>query len=253
MIKTYIYCSYKLSPVGFQLGTITYSESFQKEYYIPTRNEITPFVATAFEQGLVKSVWGKIPSTEPARYILMVKKLNYSKQSNNEYGSDLYMNFAFEFDSFEEFKNFKNNIDIITDLASQTAEFICPNNTIPEFALKIDANKFNSFIERLLKSNESSKTNTNILNCKQDTFFSLISSSDYTKEIIKIFQLEQPNFSIIKKPNAIYQYTKKKIMLHLEKKILIRIILFLILLVIFLIIQIFLNYHPAKTENSLSL
>ena len=251
MLKTYIYCSYKLSPVGFQLGTIEYSESPKKEYYIPTHNDITPFVATAFEQGLVKSIYGKIPSTEPARYIFMIKKLNYSKQNNEEFGSDLYMNFAFEFDSFEEFKNFKNNINVITDLASKTAEFICPDNTIPEFALKIDANKFNSFIKRLLKSNESNKTNTNIANCKQDTFFSLISSSDYTKEIAKIFQLEQSN--IIKQSNAIYRYTKKKIMLHLEKKILIRIILFLILLVIFLIIQIFLNYHPAKTENSLSL
>lgn len=154
-MRAYVYCSYKFSPVGFQIGTIKY-DAAQKNFYVPTKNNLDNFVVKAFEEGFVRKVYGLIPNSD--KYIFLVKKLQQNNvDDSNEGMIDIYMNFALEFDNFGDFNNFCGNFNELLEegtAASECAKFIVPDRQVETFALKIDAEAFNSFIKEMLsKSN----------------------------------------------------------------------------------------------------
>ena len=151
-MRAYVYCSYKFSPVGFQIGTITY-DAAQKNFYVPTKDALDDFVVKAFEQGFVKKMYGLIP--ESRKYIFLVKKLQQNNvEDPNEGTIDFYMNFAFEFDSFGEFNNFCGNFEELLEserAGEECAKFIVPDRTVETFALKMDAATFNGFMDKMLR------------------------------------------------------------------------------------------------------
>ncbi len=158
-MRAYVYCSYKFSPVGFKMGTITYSAA-QKDFYIPTNTNLDKLVVKAFEQGFVRKIYGLVPDSQ--KYILLVKKLRQNDvEDPNEGTIDVYMNFAFEFDSFGDFNNFCGNFNALSNAAEECAKFIVPDRNVDTFALKIDADKFNSFIAKMLRPNDGGQEDKN--------------------------------------------------------------------------------------------
>lgn len=150
-MRAYVYCSYKFSPVGFQIGTIKY-DAAQKNFYVPTQNNLDNFVIRAFEEGIVRKVYGLIPDSN--KYIFLVKKLQQNNVDDpNEGMIDFYMNFAFEFDNFNDYNNFCGNFNKLLEegtAAEECAKFIVPDRQVETFALKINAEAFNSFIKEML-------------------------------------------------------------------------------------------------------
>ena len=160
-MRAYVYCSYKFSPAGFKMGTITY-DAAQKDFYVPTNTNLDKIVVKAFEQGFVRKIYGRIPDSQ--KYILLVKKLQQNDvEDPNEGTIDVYMNFAFEFDSFGDFNNFCGNFNALTNAtaAEECAKFIVPDRNVDTFALKIDAKNFNSFIAKMLSSNNGGQEDKN--------------------------------------------------------------------------------------------
>lgn len=180
-MRAYIYCSYKFSPVGFQIGTIKY-DAAQKNFYIPTKDKLDDFVVNAFEQGFVSKVYGLIPAGR--KYIFLVKKLQRNDvEDPNEGTIDFYMNFAFEFDTFDEFNNFRGNFNELLEdgtAADKCAEFIVPDRNVETFALKIDANTFNKFIREMLRSSGGRQVDKRI-------FVEVISSKTEANKLQKTF------------------------------------------------------------------
>ena len=150
-MQAYIYCSYKFSPVGFQIGVID-TEKISADYYvpkIPEDNALDKFITKAFEQGFIKKVFGQ----ESDKYIFLVKKLQQNNvEDANEGTIDIYMNFAFVFDTAKEFAAFSYGFNDIDNASEICAQFIIPDRKIETFALKIDAAKFNAFINEMQKN-----------------------------------------------------------------------------------------------------
>lgn len=153
-MKAYIYCSYKFSPVGFQMGTIEYNPS-SVEDYIPNNDSLDKFVVTAFEQGIVRKVYGLNPNN--SKFVYLVKDMKKSNVvDDNEGEIDIYMNLAFEFDNFDDYKNFSTNFDNLSEQAAEEcSKFIAPDRSVKTYALKVKFAEFNSFIERMLVSTGS--------------------------------------------------------------------------------------------------
>lgn len=162
-MRAYVYCSYKFSPVGFQIGTIKY-DAAQKNFYVPTKNNLDNFVVKAFEEGFVRKVYGLIPNSD--KYIFLVKKLQQNNvDDSNEGMIDIYMNFAFEFDNFDDFNNFCGNFNELLEegtAASECAKFTVPDRQVETFALKIDAEAFNSFIKEMLSKSDGRQVDNKI-------------------------------------------------------------------------------------------
>ena len=138
-MRAYVYCSYKFSPVGFQIGAFDF-DAAQKNFYVPTKNALNDFVVKAFEQGSVSKMYGRLPA---GKYIFLVKKLQKNNIEDPTEGTiDFYMNFAFEFDSFGEYKNFFGNFNALTNPADECAKFLVTDRRVETFALKVDAAEF---------------------------------------------------------------------------------------------------------------
>lgn len=192
MIKAYIYCSYKGSPVGFKLGSIIYDAARQDDY-IPVSDGISPFIRCAFEQGFVRRMYGRIPEPGEGRYVLLAKKLEYAPSGGNK--AKLYMNFCFEFDDFDDFQRFSNNFLAMEDgdRAEKSASFILPDSAVQEFALKIRAREFNAFISELLGENNAGLAAIDG-KCGEYIYFGVQSSKDDAKKLSDAFRLDVGKF-----------------------------------------------------------
>ena len=179
-MQAYIYCSYKFSPVGFQIGVIDTAQK-SEGYYIPKNpegNALDNFVAKAFEQGFIKKVYGK---EFGGKYIFLVKKLQQNNvEDANEGTIDIYMNFVFVFDSEKDFTAFSIGFNNLDNAAEICAQFIIPDRKIETFALKIDAEKFDTFIAEMLKN--SGETADNKL------YIEVISSQPQENKLKEIFK-----------------------------------------------------------------
>ncbi|MBE8950286.1 MAG: hypothetical protein SR3Q1_06780 [Quinella sp. 3Q1] len=153
-MRAYVYCSYKFSPVGFQIGAFDF-DAAQKNFYVPTKNNLNDFVVKAFELGSVSKMYGRLPS---GKFIFLVKKLQKNNIDDpNEGTIDFYMNFAFEFDDFGEYKNFCGNFNALLEdgiAADVCAKFLVTDRSVETFALKVDAAAFNKFVADMLQESD---------------------------------------------------------------------------------------------------
>lgn len=181
-MQAYVYCSYTNSPVGFLIGAFNF-DSMQKNFYIPTENALNDFVVKAFEQGFVSKMYGGLPNS---KYIFLVKELQKNNVNDPIEGEiDFYMNFAFEFDSFEEYKNFYGNFNALPEdtVVDECARFIVPNRHVENFALKIDAKVFNKFVTEILKKTTDKQVNEKL-------FIEVVSPQIEESQLQKTFELE---------------------------------------------------------------
>ena len=200
-MRAYVYCSYKFSPVGFQIGTIKY-DAAQKNFYVPTKDKLDNFVIKAFEEGFVRKVYGLIPDS--GKYIFLVKKLQKRDvEDPNEGMIDIYMNFAFEFDNFNDYNNFCGNFNELLEAetaADECARFIVPDRLIETFALKIDAEAFNKFIKEMLSTSSGRQVDKKI-------FVEVISAKLDKSKLQEIFGRD---FGKVEEKKFVYPAEKKK-------------------------------------------
>jgi len=241
-MKIYVYCSYKLSPVGFKLGTIDYNCDKDEDFcYLPKDENINCYVEKAFCEGIIKKISGKLPNSE--KYIYMIKKIHYTNTNSSEdMGSNKKGNFAFEFDSYDEYKMFsdKPNIDKLAEIMDK---FIVPDLNVEEnsYALKIKHKELTEFIN-LLKNDKSKHQRKDD---KDDFVVELRSKSDYIQKISNIFDLQfsKSDYEYIYNPNnkdmknnLSEKKKKRTILIRVKAAAIILAILMLIVLLIKLIL-----------------
>ena len=148
-MRAYIYCSYKNSPEGFCLGAITYNPDAVEDY-IPAKDALNKCVVKAFDEGIIDKIYGLMPNTDKYIYLLReLKKRNALDSAEGEI--DIYMNFAFEFDGYDEYRNFVGNFDSLSieEATDACAQFIQPDRSVDTYALKIKAVEFNAFVKKM--------------------------------------------------------------------------------------------------------
>ena len=180
-MRAYVYCSYKSSPAGFQIGAISH-DAAKKNFYIPSKGKFNNFVVKAFEQNFIGKMYGLLPNG--GKYIFLVKNLKQSGVNDpNEGTIDFYMNFAFEFDTFGEFNSFCGNFNALTNPAAECAKFLVTDRNVETFALKIDAEKFNGFIAKMLRAGDGGQVDKKI-------FVEVTSAQIEESKLLETFGLE---------------------------------------------------------------
>ena len=80
-MKVYTYCSFDGSKVGFQMGTFRPDSSPSDGYYIPEPKGINSTVRKAFENGIIRRIYGKLPKDNS--YVVMVKGIKSNTFSSS--------------------------------------------------------------------------------------------------------------------------------------------------------------------------
>lgn len=83
MKEVYYYCSYKRSPVGFEMGRLCH-EPGRTENYELSKEKIDPFIRGCFENGAVRAACGVLPNKEPPKYFLLIRRLLAHGQKKGE-------------------------------------------------------------------------------------------------------------------------------------------------------------------------
>ena len=213
MTAIHVYCSYRLSPVGYQYGVLRCPASGNGNagnLSPPEKNSVTDFVTKAFDHGFITGVSGKIPVSDSSRYILLVKKRHYSyPEGHQDIGKDVMLNLAFEFDDFDEFRRFATafetaNSENASLLDQRMADLILPDYNAPTYGLKIHSEKLNAFVEKMKTGQPAPKTEE----LRDNTEISVLSASkDYNSELERLFHLQPDRLS---RNNKTYMYGKKK-------------------------------------------
>ena len=138
MIIVHTYCSYKLSPSGFQYGTFEITDNESEDMYYLSDEKKDSIVSSAFDYGIVKRLKGKLPNKNT--YIFLFKKISYTYDSeHDDVGGDVSLNMALEFDDFMQFICFSNGFEKYEkntplELARSLADCIKPDITITKYA-----------------------------------------------------------------------------------------------------------------------
>ncbi len=202
MYRIYSYCSYKQSPAGFQLG---FAEVGAQEQLHLSVNGIDEFVRKSFETSIIKAVHGKIPHTN--RYISIVKKLKYTAENEDEYASVVHMNFAFEFESYEEYSCFQSGIDKLSSekRADLFREVVVPDASEDIFAIVLNGRFLCEAIERI-------KALGKVERCGVDTTHFLLNSKQTDIE-----KIEEVYTNITDNATCLYKIGDYEIILKKKK------------------------------------
>ena len=229
MIRLYVYCSYKFSPVGFQLGIIDCTEGIREKYLIPKKkSNVIDFIPCFFEEGLIQKSYGYIP--ERKTYLFLQKKL--SGVSQEDASVTIYINFAFEFDDYNKYYIFKCNFDrlSIEEQAQKCALFIVPDKSVDFFALKVDRERLDDFISEMQKNLNSLPLDKHN-ECKEKLFIDSISSNDYSQKLNQTIGME---FSKTGEKQYCYPAQKES---SQKKKMLLIAAIFIVILLVLLILR----------------
>lgn len=191
MIKVHSYCSYKHSPLGFVYGSfeVKGKDVDNADYYLSGDNNV--IVQTAFENGIIRRLCGKIPNSSD--YIFLVRKLKHNYGNNHpDIGREVQMNFGFEFDSFEEFQSFTSGFLCVEkqdaqSLYEQLADCIIPDETVETYKYKILKNRFNTWIDTIKKQLSDNDSELFKRYKKQICITTSSTVTDYTEEICNLF------------------------------------------------------------------
>lgn len=219
MIKVHSYCSYKHSPSGFVYGSFEVGEKTDNaDYYLSDENN-NSIVQTAFENGIIRRLCGKIPDSH--NYIFLIRKLKYNYgNDHSDIGREVQMNFAFEFDSFSEFLSFicgyySNEEQDAPALNHQLADCIIPDKSVDTYKYRISKNALTSWITSIKQplSNVENEQNKKYKNSIYITASS--ANTDYTEQIQDLFKFpnlisEQPVELRRENNSANYYYPIKK-------------------------------------------
>ena len=216
MITIHAYCSYRLSPVGYHYGVLRYPVSGGGDYCAlapPEKSPATRFVKTAFDNGFISNVRGKIPGTES--YVFLVKRYHHSyPEGHADIGKDVNMNMAFEFDEFNDYKRFATSFyrklnDDEAELKRKMADLIHPDYAVPDYALNINRENLDAFMSEMLNAQSDAQPGDPI---EKTAFFVLSAQKDYCDELTQLFALDSVYYGVYRSRSndKKYMYAKKK-------------------------------------------
>lgn len=221
MIRVHTYCSYKLSPSGFQYGAFDITnDSNEDMYYLSDKNKDS-IVSSAFNYGIVKRLKGKIPKKNT--FIFLFKNISYTYNSeHDDVGGDVSLNMALEFDDYKQFVLFSSRFeehekDKPLVLAKSLADCIVPDISITKYKLSINKKSFDCLLHSMIDcyNQQNIRTDQSI---PQDKLIIITDSYEknlYCKELQEIFKFDTINangdeLKITYFGDAIYIYPGKK-------------------------------------------
>ena len=247
-MKVYTYCSYKSSPVGFQIGVFAYDKEKNENSYIPDTDKslMNPFIISAFEDDRIDYVcYGKIPQEES--YLILLKKM----KSESEDGIWKQLNLAFLFGAseYEQFLKMLTYLEVSQKYKTNQSERKAHQNSMcrklenlitlnpkdTETGISIPVSEMNAFMKNvdfcspkqveepekmyLIRFNEPEPL-------KEQPFFKF--QKLYSDEII--VKSENSGIYVIKKKNPLMTYQNSMLVLNICELILLTVILLKLLL-----------------------
>jgi|GEM_PF-7112258 len=172
-MTVYTYCSYKSSPVGFQIGVFVYDANQKDDTYIlqTDKNQMEEFVISAFEDDRIDYVcYGKMPKSES--FLILLKKMKFE----GEGGFWKQLNLAFLFDSNEKhlflkmlkylklYQKYSNNQDYSaklqtrkkhqSEMAEKLEQLIEPNPEDGETGITVPASAVHELMQNISSKSE---------------------------------------------------------------------------------------------------
>ncbi|MGN0648844.1 MAG: hypothetical protein ACI4KM_00260 [Oscillospiraceae bacterium] len=194
----HVCASYKRSPVGFQPGSFLWQKKTSNNYSLSDCKG-SKLLYQLFEQGFISGIKGKLPNKN--KYIFLIKDVEYSYENHVEFGRDVYVNLIFEFDNADEYSLFVAGYQSIdSSLSSKMiADFVVPDNTNKQYALHINGDLFDGFVEKVLK-NSQPKT------CVDDTLevYTISANTRYDQQLNNLLGVD------FEKEGYVYVYPPKK-------------------------------------------
>lgn len=194
MIIIHVYCSYKSSPIGFAYGSYEYSPAKEASFYCLNNEHNNSFVLSSFEDGKIRRACGKLPKSE--RYIFLIRKIKHDYGPKHEdFGRDVDMNLAFEFDTFSKFCAFATGFaqaeqQDAKQLYKSLADCIFPDASIEIYKLSIHKSVFDLWFGQMLKTEPDEDFHQFKSNFKNKIKITASSSkTDYSQDILDIYQL----------------------------------------------------------------
>lgn len=220
-MEIYYYCSYKGSPVGFQIGKINYDKNIISTQNL-TRDNINPFVKLCFESGLINSAFGKIPEyiSSSGKYIALRKKLVTKKD-----GCDYNLNIAVVCSKTEFDKLAKNKSTSVENMQTLITNSMILDNS-NEFGYYVD----NSKLSKLLENSFNTLCNCNSNNSYDECLLTLTTKTPDLEILNDTFNLPE-NYKFDKNKDEQY-FLKKKNVILTKLSIIIPLILLIIIVII---------------------
>ena len=194
----HVCASYKRSPVGFQPGSFLWQKKTSNNYMLSDCKG-SKLQYQLFEQGFISGIKGKLPNKN--KYIFLIKDVEYSYENHVEFGRDVYVNLIFEFDNADEYSLFVAGYQSIdSSLSSKMiADFVVPDSTNKQYALHINGDSFDGFVEKVLKISQP-KT------CVDDTLevYTISANTRYDQQLNNLLGVD------FEKEGYVYVYPPKK-------------------------------------------
>lgn len=220
MVRVHTYCSYKLSPSGFQYGTFDVTDDvIEGMYYLSDKNKDC-VVSSAFDYSIIKRLKGKIPQKKT--FIFLFKKIFYTYDNeHDDVGGDVSINMAFEFDDYKKFIEFSNGFENYEkneplELARLLADCIVPDISVTKYKLTIHKKKFNDWLKLIIHNKENiDSTQSKRLHCRLEIITDSCEKNLYSDDLQEIFNFDTINengdeVGIKYLENTMYIYPAKK-------------------------------------------
>lgn len=265
MIRVHTYCSYKLSPSGFQYGTFDITDDTNDGmYYLSDKNKDS-VVSSAFNYGIVKRLKGKIPKKNT--FIFLFKNISYTYDSeHDDFGGDVALNMAFEFDDYKQFVLFSNVFESHEKngplvLAKSLADCIVPDILITKYKLSINKKNIDDWLKLMIDSHNQQNigNDQSRLQYKLGIITDSYEKNIYCNELQEIFNFDTTNengdeLKIAYLEDAMYIYPdKKKDATHQRSKVKPNLLLkiFTMALIVGVIVTLMIIISKSKhSENS---
>lgn len=219
MIRVHAYCSYKLSPSGFQYGTFDITDDVNEEMYYLSDENKDAIVSSAFDYSIVKRLKGKIP--KKSTYVFLFKKISHAYDSeHDDVGGDVSLNMAFEFDDYKQFVLFSNAFESYEkneplELAKILADCIAPDISITKYKLSIQKKIFDVWLRSMIDNQQSIETERSRLQWQLGIITDSNEKNLYSNDLQEIFNFDTINengdeVGIKHLEGAMYIYPAKK-------------------------------------------
>lgn len=247
MIRVHAYCSYKLSPSGFQYGTFDITDDENEGMYYLSDDNKDAIVSSAFDYSIVKRLKGKIPNK--STFVFLFKKISYTYDSeHDDVGGDVSLNMAFEFDDYKQFVSFSNRFESDEkkdplELARVLADCIAPDISITKYKLSIHKKNIDDWLKPMIDDQQNNDTDLSRLQCQLGIITDSNEKNLYSNDLQEIFNFNTINengdeLGIKHLEGAMYIYPAKKKEEFLKNQLLqqrVKRTLFLILKMIFVV------------------
>lgn len=219
MIRVHTYCSYKLSPSGFQYGTFNVTDDVTEGMYYLSDENKDSIVSSAFDYSIVKRLKGRIPKKNT--FIFLFKKIFYTYDSeHDDVGGDVSINMAFEFDNYNQFVAFSNGFENYEkneplELARLLADCIAPDISITKYKFTIHKKKIDDWLKLMIHNKQNIGADQSRLQWQLGIITDSYEKNLYSNDLQEIFNFDTINengdeVGIKHLEGAMYIYPAKK-------------------------------------------